>query len=213
MKKLVSFLCVITLIIGLHSSVYAADTNNPLITIGNITVEAGKSVEVPIIVSNNTGICGAMLNISYDTALILENVKVGDAFSSMTFTAPGNLSFNPVKLVWDSMEEDKSNGSIAILTFKAPSNVGTYNISASYEEGDIVDGNLNPVDVTIANGSVTVKSTTQAPQFSDVSSNAYYYNAVNWAVDKGITTGRTATTFDPDGKCTRAQVVTFLWRA
>ena len=41
----------------------------------------------------------------------------------------------------------------------------------------------------------------------------YYEDAVIWAVDKGITTGTSATTFNPNGSCTRAQAVTFLWRA
>lgn len=49
--------------------------------------------------------------------------------------------------------------------------------------------------------------------FTDVSSNAYYYDAVAWAVEQGITSGTTATTFSPDAPCTRAQIVTFLWRA
>ncbi len=49
--------------------------------------------------------------------------------------------------------------------------------------------------------------------FTDVPSGAYYEDAVIWAVKKGITSGTSATTFDPDGSCTRAQAVTFLWRA
>jgi len=49
--------------------------------------------------------------------------------------------------------------------------------------------------------------------FVDVPSNAYYYDAVMWAVQHGITSGTTATTFSPDWTCTRAQAVTFLWRA
>ena len=48
--------------------------------------------------------------------------------------------------------------------------------------------------------------------FTDVSSSAYYYKAVLWAVENGITAGTSATTFSPDGTCTRAQIVTFLWR-
>ncbi|WP_027400489.1 S-layer homology domain-containing protein [Anaerovorax odorimutans] len=51
-----------------------------------------------------------------------------------------------------------------------------------------------------------------ANPFSDVSKNAYYDNAVLWAVEKGITKGTSATTFSPDGGCTRAQIVTFLYR-
>lgn len=49
--------------------------------------------------------------------------------------------------------------------------------------------------------------------FTDVPSNAYYYDAVLWAVKQGITSGTSATTFSPNASCTRAQTVTFLWRA
>ena len=49
--------------------------------------------------------------------------------------------------------------------------------------------------------------------FTDVPSGAYYEDAVIWAVKKDITSGTSATTFNPDGSCTRAQAVTFLWRA
>ena len=48
--------------------------------------------------------------------------------------------------------------------------------------------------------------------FSDVPEDAYYRNAVLWAVEKGITQGMTEDLFDPDQTCTRAQCVTFLWR-
>ena len=49
--------------------------------------------------------------------------------------------------------------------------------------------------------------------FTDVSSSAYYYDAVRWAAEEGITAGVTGSTFAPDRGCTRAQIVTFLWRA
>ncbi len=49
--------------------------------------------------------------------------------------------------------------------------------------------------------------------FSDIAANAYYRDAVEWAVDQGITTGTGDTTFSPDQDCTRAQIITFLWRA
>ena len=49
--------------------------------------------------------------------------------------------------------------------------------------------------------------------FTDVKEGDFYYKAVLWAVENNITNGTTATTFSPFGKCNRAQVVTFLWRA
>ena len=49
--------------------------------------------------------------------------------------------------------------------------------------------------------------------FEDVAETAYYHDAVLWAVENGITNGTTPTTFRPDQTCTRAQIVTFLYRA
>ena len=48
--------------------------------------------------------------------------------------------------------------------------------------------------------------------FADVAADQYYSKAILWAVESGITNGMTETTFEPDGVCTRGQIVTFLWR-
>lgn len=50
-------------------------------------------------------------------------------------------------------------------------------------------------------------------QFTDVAEGVWYADAVKWAVGKNITAGTSATTFSPDNTCTRAQILTFLWRA
>ncbi len=52
-----------------------------------------------------------------------------------------------------------------------------------------------------------------APTFRDVKDGDYFKDAVDWAVEKGITSGTSDSTFSPDAACTRAQSVTFLWRA
>jgi len=62
-----------------------------------------------------------------------------------------------------------------------------------------------------ANGSP--KPTSSKNPFTDVKSTDYFYKAVLWAVEKGITNGTSATTFSPNEKCTSGQVVTFLWRS
>lgn len=49
--------------------------------------------------------------------------------------------------------------------------------------------------------------------FSDVAANGYYRDAVEWAVDRGITSGTGGTTFSPERDCTRGEIITFLWRA
>ncbi len=55
--------------------------------------------------------------------------------------------------------------------------------------------------------------TGSSAQFTDVKSGEYYEKAVQWAVEKGVTSGTSATTFSPNAACTRAQAVTFQWRA
>ena len=49
--------------------------------------------------------------------------------------------------------------------------------------------------------------------FADVPANAFFADAVKWAVDKGVTNGQTDTMFGPYEPCTRGQIITFLWRA
>ena len=72
---------------------------------------------------------------------------------------------------------------------------------------------------TMPSGKVTVEAMFEAEQptvknpFIDVPAGSYYEDAVIWAVDKGITTGTGNGRFSPDAACTRAQIVTFLWRA
>ncbi|MDD6042494.1 MAG: S-layer homology domain-containing protein [Eubacteriaceae bacterium] len=62
-----------------------------------------------------------------------------------------------------------------------------------------------------AAGSPTPKDSTMP--FTDVDAGSYYYNAVLWAVENGITKGTSDTTFSPNATCSRGQIVTFLWRS
>lgn len=70
---------------------------------------------------------------------------------------------------------------------------------------------------TMPNGQVEVKAVFAAEvktaSFRDVPVYAYYYDAVKWAAEKGITTGQADGLFGSDRSCTRAQIITFLWRA
>lgn len=64
-----------------------------------------------------------------------------------------------------------------------------------------------------ATTTIYAKWTKAAAPFTDVVDGSYYADAVDWAVENGVTSGTSATTFSPDAACTRGQVVTFLWRA
>lgn len=65
----------------------------------------------------------------------------------------------------------------------------------------------------VDNSENTVTKPAAAISFEDVAADAYYADAVKWAVEKAITLGTGDTTFSPDMTCTRAQILTFLWRA
>ena len=69
---------------------------------------------------------------------------------------------------------------------------------------NLSDAGLAAIIGALGNGSLP---------FNDVTVRDYFYDAVKWAVDRGITSGTSRYTFSPDAPCTRAQVVTFLWRA
>lgn len=91
---------------------------------------------------------------------------------------------------------------------------------AEWEKISIEDGNENLTNATIhynssgtGNDSGTAATTPATSGFGDVQSTDYYYDSVKWAVDKGITSGTGANTFSPEQTCTRAQILTFLWRA
>lgn len=60
---------------------------------------------------------------------------------------------------------------------------------------------------------ITKDDALEPGHFTDIKAGAYYEDAVKWAVDKAVTSGKTVTTFAPNESCTRAQAVTFLWRA
>lgn len=76
---------------------------------------------------------------------------------------------------------------------------------------DITDNSNN--NTSDKDSEYTSGSTKVTPNFNDVADDAYYAAPVKWAVENGITTGTSSTAFSPDMTCTRAQILTFIWRA
>ena len=85
--------------------------------------------------------------------------------------------------------------------------------AANYQEND--PETLVGLIVEKADGTASPATavTPTAGTFADVAANSYCYDAVQWAVKQGITTGKTANAFAPNQICTKAQILTFLWRA
>lgn len=137
-------------------------TNAPTLAFGNVKAKSGGTVVVPLTISNNPGIAGLSIRIRYDSALTLTELAVGDALSGLDFTNPKTLTANPLKLLWDGVDNDCSNGDILYLTFTVAEGAeeGGYNISATYDAGDIYNGDMDDVEFAIVEGKVTVKNST-----------------------------------------------------
>lgn len=113
-------------------------------------------------------------------------------------------------------------GETVTLTVRPNTGYVLDSITVTDKDGNTIrlrEQETNVYTFTMPGSAVTVEATFKAAEgasknpFSDVSSSAYYYDAVIWAVENGITGGTTPTTFAPGSACTRAQTVTFLWRA
>ena len=120
----------------------------PVIKVEDVTALKGTNVTVPVKLTGNTGICGAVMYITYDEALTLTAVTKGEALPGLAMTPPGDLSKNPVKVMFDGLEGDYSDGVIINLSFDVPEEVGTYDVAVSYEDEEIVDySNYQPTEV------------------------------------------------------------------
>ena len=134
---------------------------------------------------------------------------------------------------YDVAVSDGAHGSVTVSP-KSASKGSTVTVTVTPDKGytletlSVTDRNgsaLNLTDkgggqytFTMPSGPVTVAATfmddnTMLNFFVDVPAGAYYYDAVLWAAEGGIVTGTDAVHFSPDASCTRAQLVTFLWRA
>ena len=90
------------------------------------------------------------------------------------------------------------------------------NGTMEYYAPDSISGNTITVKGIRNLSAFAVIPGSEVPQnnpFADVSTSDYYYDSVLWAVENGVTNGTSATTFGPDMAVSRAQMVTFLWRA
>ena len=152
---------------------------------------------------------------------------------TVSYSAPysgGSSSYDPTYSV--STPSKTKNGSVTVSP-KSASKGDTVTVTVKPDSGyvletlTVTDKNGNELTLkdkgngkytfTMPAGKVEVNATfvkeVETSPFSDVSTSAYYYEAVKWAQEKGITGGIGNGLFGPNQPCTRAQIVTFLWRA
>ena len=151
--------------------------------------------------------------------------------ASWSYISSGSSSYDPTYSV--STPSKTENGSVTVSP-KNASKGDTVTVTVKPDSGyvletlTVTDKNGNELTLkdkgdgkytfTMPAGKVEVKATFMEDNsvlnfFYDVPNGAYFYEAVKWAVDKGVTNGLSDTMFGPYESCTRAQIVTFLWRA
>ena len=161
----------------------------------------------------------------FDT-LVTENLTLTAKWEKIHTSAPSAPRY-------DVAVSDGAHGSVTVSP-KSASKGSAVTVTVTPDKGyaletlAVTDKNGSALDLTDKGGGqytftmpsspVTVAATfmddnTMLNFFVDVPAGAYYYDAVLWAAEGGIVTGTDAVHFSPDASCTRAQLVTFLWRA
>ena len=160
----------------------------------------------------------------YDAVQWAVGKKITSGTSATTFTPDGICTrAQTVTFLWRSQGSPKAAGAENPFTDVSKDAYYYDAVLWAVEQG-ITNGTsattFSP-DATVTRGQTAAflwrvakqpQTDQTANPFADVTQDAYYYNAVLWAVAKEITNGTSSTTFSPDQGCTRAQIVTFLWR-
>lgn len=162
---------------------------------------------------------------NFDTP-VTENLTLTAKWEKIHTSAPSAPRY-------DVAVSDGAHGSVTVSP-KSASKGSTVTVTVTPDKGyaletlTVTDKNGSALDLTdkgggqytftMPSGPVTVTATfmddnTMLNFFVDVPAGAYYYDAVLWAAEGGIVTGTDAVHFSPDASCTRAQLVTLLWRA
>ena len=163
-KRMISILLLCAMILSLMPAemtiAAAADEKQATISVESICAEPGKTADVSISISNNPGVIGAKLTLTFDAGLTLVGAKAGEAFSSLVMTKPGKFT-SPCNFLWDGQDiqnEDIKDGVILTLTFAVGETVkaGTeLAVSISCESNSVIDSDVNPIKVVTENGVIT----------------------------------------------------------
>ena len=205
-KKFIALLCALSMLLSTMIVVHASGIQ---LEVGNKTIIQGvgtERVEVPLVLSNNPGILGMTLQVTYTEGLTLTNISLGDALSRLAYTPPGNYNENPFTLLWDGLADvDSSNGTIAILRFDVPKDeIKTYSITVT--PNGVFDSNVTDIGLSVTNCAISL---TERPKenFSGLSiaDSTYTYDGTEKALAvSGVPTGATVTytsaDFDVNGK-------------
>ena len=189
--------------------VTAVSGNGEPVSINGQALSTGGSATVAIPNSGTTDIVVKIGTKTYTLTILRSSGTGGNEGSgggatiyTLTFDTNGGSAISKVS---------KTSGTTVDLSGYTPTRDG-YTFDGWYSNSALTI-KVTSIKLT-SNTTIYAKWTAKSDMsFTDVADKAYYRDAVEWAVENGITKGATATTFSPNATCTRAQAVTFLWRA
>ncbi len=163
-NKLLSLILVVALIASVvpssHFVLAASAESSAVLTVEESWANPGSTASVNLVITENPGILGATLVVSWDESLTLVDDVSGEAFSHMTYTSPSRYVSSGTNFVWFGNEVDNEvDGTILTLTFQvseSADNNAILPISVAYVAGDVIDGNDNDVMLDITDGYVRV---------------------------------------------------------
>ena len=211
---------------GSSSSGTGSNSSSPENT---VTASDAKSTEPTQLKSEGVTLLDAGKVLEEGTSFTAETVAGGTVYEQVkesiqeSFGDPGQDAVLELTLKKNGVEIHELGGFISI-TLPIPKGISVKNGKTLrvYRCEDNGSGKYTmiPCETSVADGKVTFRTNhfsiyviREEDAFTDISKDDYFYDAVLWAVEKGVTSGTSATTFSPADPCTRAQIVTFLWKA
>ena len=149
-------------------------------------------------------------------ALVRRSSGGGSSSATYPVNAPAKTENGTVTI----SPKNAPKGRTVTITVKPDSGYKLDDLTVKDKDGNelkLTDKGSGNYTFTMPAGKVDISAAfskeVELSPFNDVSTSAYYYEAVKWAQEKGITGGIGDSLFGPDQPCTRAQIVTFLWRS
>lgn len=182
-----------------------------------VTPDTGKAGTYAIVVTEGgTGSNNYAPTFVNGTLTIASRPSGGVVAVTYPVNVPGETERGSVS----SNVKNASKGSTVTITVEPEDGFQLADLTVTDKDGNelpLTDKGDGKYTFTMPAGKVEVNATfaekIETSPFADVSTDAYYYEAVKWAAEQGITGGVGGGLFAPDQSCTRAQIVTFLWRA
>ena len=195
--KIISLLLAIVMILSMVPvNVFAAaEESYAALTVDEVCAAPGSTVDINLVLTENPGILGATVKVSWDQNLTLVADVCGEAFADMTYTKPSRYNAKGTNFVWYANDPVYGDGTVLTLTFQvaedAESDV-TLPVRVTYVPGDVFDGMDRDVNLDITNGGVQVISYAPGDVNDDGRINARDLVRMSQYISDGCTV-------DPDG--------------